>query len=368
MRALGNLAALVAAVCMAGCARPRPLAVPEAALPAERREPAGEADVVAPVGELAAREDEAGAGGNAGQRFEDAAVKKRAPGAAGSSQLAGADTRRPSDPLPGLGATAEERAAVTFTYLERARRALARGDFDRAIAETLPALEIEPASVEAQILLARAYMEKGWLAKARRILETGTSAGKGAESARLWMMLGLVYERSGDATALARDAYTRATRLKPNYARAWTNLGAAQLELGDSDAAVAALETALSIDSESVVALTNLGTAYRRQAAGVAEDADRRMGLIRKAENAYRTALAVDEAYGPAHFDLGLLYLETDTFPGRSAPERLRLALRHLREYQRLTAEGPGQPAGPAVEEYLEAAQETLELFERTGG
>lgn len=274
----------------------------------------------------------------------------------------------PSDSLAALDLNEAQRDALVAPRLERARKALAGRDFDKAIAELRPVFEVESDNVDALLLMARAYLDKGWLPKARRILETATKSGKGAGSARLWMMLGLVHERSGNELALARDAYAKATKLKPNYAKAWTNLGATHLELGDYEAAVAALETALSIESESVVALTNMGTAYRRHATQLREDREKRDELVRKAENAYRSALAVDESYAPAHFDLGLLYLDTNGFPGREDADRLRLAVRHLREYERLLAEGAVPRRGaPAVNEYLESAQQALDRLDRAG-
>ncbi len=274
----------------------------------------------------------------------------------------------PNDSLAALDLTETERDALVAPRLERARKALAERDLDKAIAELRPVFEVDSESVDALLLMARAYLEKGWLAKAQRILVTATKSGKGAGSARLWMMLGLVHEQSGNELALARDAYAKATKLKPNYAKAWTNLGAAHLELGDYEAAVANLETALSIDSESVVALTNMGTAYRRHATQVRQDRKERDELVRKAEDAYRSAIAVDESYAPAHFDLGLLYLDTSGFPGRQDADRLRLAVRHLREYERLVSEASGSgPSGPVVNEYLESAQRALESLERTG-
>jgi len=272
-----------------------------------------------------------------------------------------AEARPATDALPGLDLSEAQCSAVIAPRLERARRALAARELDKAIAEARSVLEVDSESVEGLLLLARAYFDRGWLPKAQQILVTGTQTGKGADSARLWMMLGLVHDRSGEETTQARDAYARAAKLKPNYAKAWTNLGAAQLELGDDEAAVAALETALSIDSESVVALTNLGTAYRRRAAALLSDRSKRDDLVQKSENAYRTALAVDETYAPAHFDLGLLYLETNDFPGRPDLDRLRLAVRHLREYERLTAGGAARASQwPAADEYLETAQRAL--------
>jgi len=309
-------------------------------------------------------DDEAGGGGvveDAKKKRKKSAEKRRPkppPPPAPSRTV-----RAPNDALPGLDLSDEERDALIAPRIARGRKALSRRSYDKAIAEARSVLDVQNENVEAILLLARAYADKGWLPKAERILTTGTSYAAGARSARMWMLLGVVRERSGGDVALARDAYAKAAKLKPNYVKAWSNLGAAQLKLGVYEEAISAFETALSIDSESVVALTNLGTAYRRRASQLR--GDRRKQHLRKSENAYRTALAVDEAYAPAHFDLGLLYLDSDEFPGKPPEKRLQLAVHHLREFRRLGGAGAGDDTAAAADEYLETAQRALEMIQR---
>lgn len=264
--------------------------------------------------------------------------------------------------IPGLDRTEAELAVALEPHLQRARAALSAQDLDGAIAAALAALAVQSDHIEALRLLAEAYVARGWLDKARAVLDVGTELPAGERDAGLWMLLGLVREQSGAPADQAERAYREATRLKPNYAAAWTNLGALQLRDGRTQEAMASLETAQSIDSESVTALTNLGTAYRRRASEVVVPRDR-TELLRKAERSYRTAILLDEDSLAAYLDLGLLYFDADPFPGLATAARLQAAVRYLHEYKQRTASG-APPAAP-IDDYLDAARRALEREQR---
>ena len=213
------------------------------------------------------------------------------------------------DRIPGLDRSEAEVAVAIEPHLQRARAALAAQDLAGAATAALAALAVQSDHIEALRLLAETYVARGWLDKARAVLDVGTELPAGERDAGLWMLLGLVLERNGAPADQAERAYREATRLKPNYSAAWTNLGALQLRAGRTQEALASLETAQSIDSESIAALTNLGTAYRRRASEVAVPRDR-AELLRKAERSYRTAILLDEDSLAAYLDLGLLYFD----------------------------------------------------------
>ena len=59
-----------------------------------------------------------------------------------------------------------------------------------------------------------------------------------------------------------------------------------------------------------------LGSSYRGRSADYPQGASERDGFVRQAEGAYKRALQANNAYGPAYYNLGLLYLDTDPFPG----------------------------------------------------
>jgi tetratricopeptide (TPR) repeat protein len=265
--------------------------------------------------------------------------------------------------IPGLDRTEAELAVTVEPHLQRARAAMKARDYETAGTAAQAALAQQGDHVEALRLLAQAYAARGWLDKARAVLDTGTQLPAGAKDAQLWMLLGLVHERAGDALDQAERAYTEATKLKPNYAAAWTNLGAIQLRLNRPQEAIASLETAQSIDDDSVAALTNLGTAYRRRAAEVTAAKDRDE-LLRKAERSYRAAIAVDEDSLAAYLDIGLLYFDADPFPGLATLARLQSAVRYLNEYKLRITSSNTPPAAP-IDTYLDAARHALEREQR---
>ncbi len=265
--------------------------------------------------------------------------------------------------IPGLDRTEAELAVTVEPHLQRAREAMKARDYEAAGAAAQAALAQQGDHIEALRLLAQAYAARGWLDKARAVLDTGTQLPAGARDAQLWMLLGLVHERAGDALDQAERAYMEATKLKPNYAAAWTNLGAIQLRLNRAQEAIASLETAQSIDDDSVAALTDLGTAYRRRAAEVTAAKDRDE-LLRKAERSYRAAIAVDEDSLAAYLDIGLLYFDADPFPGLQTLARLQSAVRYLNEYK-LRITSSNTPAAAPIDTYLDAARHALEREQR---
>ena len=63
------------------------------------------------------------------------------------------------------------------------------------------------------------------------------------------------------------------------------------------------------------VTLTALGSAYRGRSADYPPGAPERAQYIQQAEATYKRALSANPSYGPAYYDLGLLYLDADPFP-----------------------------------------------------
>lgn len=100
------------------------------------------------------------------------------------------------------------------------------------------------------------------------------------------------------AWEVARRAYERAIRAKPDFAEAHANLGVVLARLGRHDAAVAAYERALSIAPELQAARINLGLAHFRA------------GEIRRAVDAFQAALARDPSSAQARQLLGLALVE----------------------------------------------------------
>jgi len=82
---------------------------------------------------------------------------------------------------------------------------------------------------------------------------------------------------------------------RPPFAEPWVELGLAQIENGDLEAAKQQLVQALSIDSSLVLARYNLGRAFQL------------LGQIDKAAAQYGKVLEVDPEHAEAHNNLGLV-------------------------------------------------------------
>jgi predicted Zn-dependent protease len=114
----------------------------------------------------------------------------------------------------------------------------------------------------------------------------------------------------------ARQAYDRALLLDPGHPDAHVNLGRLlQLE-GRVAEAIEHYRCSLAADSTDPTAAFNLGTALET------------LGRCADAIEAYHHALEIDREFADAHFNLARLYEQS----GRQAA-----ALRHLREYQKLS-------------------------------
>lgn len=107
--------------------------------------------------------------------------------------------------------------------------------------------------------------------------------------------IGFAHHQSGDL-ASARQAYQRAIRLNPQYARAQTNLGALYRETGETDRAIQAFSAALQSEPDLLEALNNLGLVYRDQ------------GKFQEALVAFKQVIQKNPELAEAHFNLGLVY------------------------------------------------------------
>ncbi len=133
----------------------------------------------------------------------------------------------------------------------------------------------------------------------------------------------------GDDTQ-ARQLLMAMTEQYPGLSGPWVNLAKIHREQGRSEEAMAALEQALSINSNNLDAYNQLAL-LKREA-----------GDFDAAERLYRQALAVWPFHGPSHLNLGILL---DLYRGEGEQ-----ALLHYRAYQQRQDEQDRQVAGWIVD------------------
>lgn len=87
-----------------------------------------------------------------------------------------------------------------------------------------------------------------------------------------------------DRRLAARDAYARATRLAPENAYTWANLGAAEMLLGNEGRGEQAYRRALEVDGDNWLARYNLGTHLARtgRRSEALEQLDRATSILRR--------------------------------------------------------------------------------------
>ncbi|MBI4508398.1 MAG: tetratricopeptide repeat protein [Deltaproteobacteria bacterium] len=261
--------------------------------------------------------------------------------------------------LPGQDMTPEKRTATVQVHLKEGTRAVRGRDTDTAIREARAALDVDETNVAAMLVLAEAYYLKEYDDKAHAILEIAKTRPEGKQDATLWMLLGLIHDRSGMREDAALAAYEKATELKPSYAAPWANRGAIYLGRRRYSDAISALETVVRLQGRSARAHANLGSSYRGRAAELGAEPAQRDQYLKKAESEYKLAMTQDPAHAPAYFNLGLLYLDADPFPGAETLSRLQTAMKYLNEYKRIAGSNV-RPNDP-VDEHLAAAQKAYD-------
>ncbi len=255
--------------------------------------------------------------------------------------------------------TPEQRDTVVKSHLQGGLQAIGASDSEGAVREARAALEADETSVDAMLLLAHGYYLREYDEKALAILQIAKATPAGEQSPLLWMLYGLLYERAGSRDEEALAAYEKAAQIKPDYPAALTNLGSIYIKRKRYRDATPLFEKITQLQPQSAKAHTNLGSAYRGLSSDVASEPEKRDDLLRKAEREYQTASRLDPGYAPAKFNLGILYLDADPFPGADTLTRLLAASKVLAEYR--DTMGANLKAGDAGDEYLAVAQKAIE-------
>jgi tetratricopeptide (TPR) repeat protein len=208
-----------------------------------------------------------------------------------------------------------------------------------------------------------AYYLKRLTDTAEVILDTLYNKRRAAVESNAYLnyVYGLVYDRNNEPTR-AFAAYKKAVSLDGNFASALVNLGVHQLENKQYGDAVESFERLTGqLGRTDAATWSSLGSAYRGQAADYDPGSANKNQLLGRAENAYKRALAANQSYGPAYYNLGLLYLDADPFPdGGGAMDtlvRLNKAKTYVEEYKNM--------AGVDLALYDERLKDVTKLIKR---
>jgi tetratricopeptide (TPR) repeat protein len=148
---------------------------------------------------------------------------------------------------------------------------------------------------------------------------------------------GLVYDQTGRADQAVK-AYRTAVELSPSHASALVNLGVHQLRNSQYEEAQSTFERLTQqFGRTDAVTLTSLGSAYRGRSAEFPPGSPDRDTYVLKAEREYKRVEAAAPSYGPVYYNLGLLYLDTDPYPGiADAVQRLQIAKSYFDRYKNM--------------------------------
>ncbi|MBK9034564.1 MAG: hypothetical protein IPL61_25405 [Myxococcales bacterium] len=270
--------------------------------------------------------------------------------AGGGGDGGGGDDPLASEPAPppivapNLDIPPEQARAEVERHLNTAKTMLAAAtpDPDGAILEAKAALAVDGTNVDAQIAIAHAYYLKRLTDTAEVILDTLYNKRRAAVESNAYLnyVYGLIYDRNNEP-ARAFAAYRKAVSLAPNFASALINLGVHQLDNKQYGDAVGTFERLTSsLNRTDAATWSSLGSAYRGQSADYDPGSGNASSLLGKAETAYKRSLAANKSYGPAYYNLGLLYLDADPFPdGGGAMDtlvRLNRAKTYFDEYKNM--------------------------------
>jgi tetratricopeptide (TPR) repeat protein/peroxiredoxin len=163
--------------------------------------------------------------------------------------------------------------------------------------------------------LGSVFFQRGYTDQAGEWFELAVQSDP--SSAEASYGLGSVYLRQ-QKTDAARESFERTTKLKATYpdtlANAWNNLGLLDMREGRTDEAIHRFEEALHLSPDHLIALNNLGNAYRVQ-----KDWD-------AARKTFQHGLEVNPSDPEANYGLAMVYAHADD--SAKAYEYLKMALK----------------------------------------
>lgn len=260
-------------------------------------------------------------------------------GDTGGGTTAAEDPTGPAVVPPNLDPDPQQAKAQVEQHLQVARSALNQAvpDGETALREARLALAIDAANVDAAAMVAFAYYHKKLYDTAELVLDDLYKREAAKSNANVNYVYGLIYDKTNRPDR-AELAFKKAVEADPNHTSALVNLGVHQLKNSQYAEAQQTFERLTKqFNRNDAVTLTSLGSAYRGRSADYQTGSSDRDQYVRTAEAAYKRALQANSNYGPAYYNLGLLYLDNDPFPGVADPmQRLNAAKAYFDQYKNM--------------------------------
>ncbi len=250
-----------------------------------------------------------------------------------------ADDSGPPIIAPNLDPDPQQARAQVEQHLQVARSALSAQtpDAETALKEARLALAIDASNVDAAAMVAFAYYHKKLYDTAELVLDDLYKRDAAKTNANVNYVYGLIYDRT-NRPERALLAYQKAVQINPNHASALVNLGVYQLKNSQYNDAQATFERLTKeFNRIDAVTLTSLASAYRGRSADYQAGSAERNQYVQSAEANYKRATQANANYGPAYYNLGLLYLDNDPFPGvADSVQRLNAAKGWFDQYKNM--------------------------------
>jgi tetratricopeptide (TPR) repeat protein len=257
----------------------------------------------------------------------------------------GGPTAPPEVPIvfPNQDPDPAQAKAQVDAHLIIARQALSAPtpDGDTALREAKEALKIDAANIDAAAMVAFAYYHKKQYDTSELVLDELFKRPAAKQNANVYYVYGVLYDHT-NRPEQAVLAFQKAVELDPKLGGALVDVGVHQLENKQYAQAQDTFKklTQPPFSRSDATTMTALGSAYRGRSADYAPGSGDRNQYIQLAEASYKRAVQTDPNYGPAYYDLGLLYLDSDPFPSGSGTldnlQRLNAAKGFFDNYQKV--------------------------------
>lgn len=266
-------------------------------------------------------------------------------GAVGGGDTSGSNSSAANEPAvsyPNYDPDPAQAKAQVDQHLNVAKQALSAPtpDADTALREARAALAIDAANLDAAAYVAFALYHKKQYDSAELVLDDVYKRPAAKENATINYVYGLVYDHT-NRPEQAVLAFQKAVQLNPSFASALVDLGVHQLENKQYAEAQATYEKLTrELGRNDAITLTALASAYRGRSGDYPPGSGDRNNYIMQAEATYKKALQANPNYGPAYYDLALLYLDADPFPSGGGTldnmQRLNAAKAFLDQYKNM--------------------------------